>query len=162
MAKTNAQFIDFQIPGTISLLENLKHDTVALWGTLNATEMLLHLAETIAYSNGKTELQSPDIPHHTFDHLRKFLVGPKGFPKGFVSPLAVPVEQNTVETFSKAYTTLLEEIQRFRLFWETHPEALKFNPIFGMLNKEQWMMLHNKHFTHHFQQFGLIDLLPSI
>jgi len=30
------------------------------------------------------------------------------------------------------------------------------HPYYGNLNYEQWLLLHSKHFTHHFSQFGLM------
>jgi len=36
-----------------------------------------------------------------------------------------------------------------------NPDALKLNPTFGELNKAEWEIFHEKHFTHHFKQFGI-------
>ncbi|MFY8020551.1 MAG: DUF1569 domain-containing protein, partial [Bacteroidia bacterium] len=42
-------------------------------------------------------------------------------------------------------------------FWEKHPESIFNHPVFGPLNKQEWMKFQSKHFTHHFTQFGIFE-----
>jgi len=41
-------------------------------------------------------------------------------------------------------------------YFELNPEVKTVNVTFGELNKDEWDIFHQKHFAHHFSQFGLI------
>ena len=47
-------------------------------------------------------------------------------------------------------------IDDYILFFENNPGAIPVNVTFGELNKEEWIVFHKKHFTHHLSQFGLM------
>jgi oxepin-CoA hydrolase/3-oxo-5,6-dehydrosuberyl-CoA semialdehyde dehydrogenase len=51
---------------------------------------------------------------------------------------------------------LKSEIDDYEIFFENYPGAKPVNVTFGELNKEEWDVFHQKHFTHHLSQFGLL------
>jgi hypothetical protein len=50
---------------------------------------------------------------------------------------------------------LLEWID-FEEHYSTDERKTENHPYYGPLQYEQWCRLHAKHFTHHFEQFGLL------
>jgi len=50
----------------------------------------------------------------------------------------------------------MDNLKKFSIYYKENPEAEHMNFVFGKLNKEMWELMHKKHFTHHFEQFGLI------
>jgi oxepin-CoA hydrolase/3-oxo-5,6-dehydrosuberyl-CoA semialdehyde dehydrogenase len=57
----------------------------------------------------------------------------------------------------RAKKKFFEEINNFEEYFKENPEIKPINATFGPLNYEEWVAFHNKHFTHHFTQFGLIE-----
>lgn len=41
-------------------------------------------------------------------------------------------------------------------FYAQNPEATPTHPYFGPLSREEWEVLHHKHFYHHLKQFGAV------
>jgi hypothetical protein len=54
-----------------------------------------------------------------------------------------------------AIDEFVDEWLDFEQHFETEGQV-ETHPYYGSLNKELWLKLHSKHFTHHFEQFGLI------
>ena len=44
-----------------------------------------------------------------------------------------------------------------KYYFEENPDATFINLTFGELDKTEWDVFHEKHFKHHFNQFGLYD-----
>jgi oxepin-CoA hydrolase/3-oxo-5,6-dehydrosuberyl-CoA semialdehyde dehydrogenase len=58
----------------------------------------------------------------------------------------------------EAATLELENIlERYEQFFENNPDIKTAHPTFGYLTKKEWDVFHQKHFIHHFSQFGLSD-----
>ena len=55
-----------------------------------------------------------------------------------------------------AKEALLNSLKEFQIYYRENPHAQHYHTKFGMLNKEMWELFQRKHFTHHFEQFGLI------
>lgn len=151
---------DFRTINYKLFFENLKDDSKPKWGKMSLQHAIEHLSDSLLISNGKNPLKMPEIPTQTFDHLRKFLLGKNQFPQGFISPLIgddLPDLRN--ENLENAKNELVKEIENYMIFWSENPNAKFYNPTFGILNFKEWELFHNKHFRHHFNQFGLIDIL---
>ncbi|MFI5156234.1 MAG: hypothetical protein ACHQEM_08610 [Chitinophagales bacterium] len=56
-----------------------------------------------------------------------------------------------------AITQLKIELKNFDQFFKDHPLAKPVNPTMGPLDHKEWIIFHNKHFTHHFKQFNLLN-----
>jgi len=54
-----------------------------------------------------------------------------------------------------AIEQLKEELIAFDKFFEDKT-VTAINPALGVLNYEEWLMVNNKHFTHHMGQFELV------
>jgi oxepin-CoA hydrolase/3-oxo-5,6-dehydrosuberyl-CoA semialdehyde dehydrogenase len=69
--------------------------------------------------------------------------------KGQLQPLRFP-------DLESAKSALFDELSLFHLYYDENPDAKHINPLFGELDKAQWLQLHFKHSHHHFTQFGLL------
>ncbi|MBK8353022.1 MAG: DUF1569 domain-containing protein [Saprospirales bacterium] len=49
-----------------------------------------------------------------------------------------------------------ETIQQFLKIINEPTFKTKLHPVFGEIDKQQWLTFQYKHFSHHFMQFGLL------
>jgi len=138
-------------------LEELKPDKKALWGKMTAQHMVEHLIYTMQISNGKLKFQCVNPPER-LTALKSFLLSSKPFPRLYINPVIGPdlVELKYTD-IEEAKDKLKDEISDYYDYFQQNPGAKPIHMIFGELNKEEWDMVHQKHFTHHLTQFGLIE-----
>ena len=149
-------FVESDLESFLSILNKIEVSSKPLWGAMHAQRMVEHLSDGVNMSMGKGDFQL-EIPEDRVAKMVQFLDSDK------------PMAQNIQVSFAKADTALrnldLEEaIDEFTLAWvdfeefyENNPDFTALHPYYGNLNFEQWKRLHSKHFTHHFNQFGLIE-----
>lgn len=141
----------------INVLNNLSKDTKPNWGIMTAQHMVEHLVLAVQSSNGNFAFNEFITPPEKVPTLKRFMFSSRPFPKNFVNTVIgeglKPIMFSDLDTAKKK---LIEEINNFEEYFKTNPEAKPINATFGPLNYEEWIVFHNKHFTHHFNQFGLI------
>ena len=151
----NAHFIKEEIP---ALLQNLKAETPAKWGMMNAQNMLEHLGMLFYVSTGKPTIKI-QTPADKLERLLAFLMSEKFFQRN-VKIAALPAD-NTVplkyKDLAAAQQKLMQQINAFYAAFENDAEKTIAHPVFGMLNLAQWEQFHRKHTQHHFRQFGLLE-----
>jgi len=139
-------------------LNNLSKETNAKWGVMNAQQMLEHLADffDVSYEKIIFPLVTPQ------EHLPKykaFIYSDKTFrentkaPASVLGDTALPYRFGTLE---EAKENLRNSVENFVTYFKTNADKTTVHPVFGSLNFEEWVLLHHKHVTHHFKQFGLI------
>lgn len=148
-------FIAADLSEFLILLEKLSADTTPNWGKMSPQRMVEHLTDGIKMSMGKGDF-ALEIPEDRVSKMLLFLDSDK------------PMAQNIQVSFALEDTPLRnldldEAIDEFTLAWvdfeelyENDPSFNAIHPYYGSLNYNQWLRLHSKHFTHHFNQFGLI------
>ncbi len=142
------------IPLTLQLTEN----SAAKWGKMNAQQMVEHVADFFKVSTG--EIVFPLLT--PLEHLPKykaFLLSDKEFRENTQAPLDVlPSEPLSTRcpNLEDAIAKLQRSISNFIKHFETDPHAQTVHPVFGVLNYEEWVLLHYKHVLHHAKQFGLV------
>ena len=144
--------------GLHSLLSNLTENTQPKWGSLKAQNMIEHLAKTLQYSNGKKEIAQRGSDEEALKARQAFIYTDVEMSMGLRSPLLpaagpVPFEFSDLE---EAKMNLNKELDDFETYHKSHPNVLFIQPRLGRLNHKEWIVFHNKHFIHHFKQFGLI------
>jgi len=141
----------------LELLGTLHHDTKQLWGKMSAQHMIEHLILAVRMSNGKLNISCFNPPEK-IPTLKRFLMSGRPLPKEFINPLIgeglLPLEYENLEG---AKLVLKKEVEDYYKYFEEHPDASLVNPTFGELNKNEWDVFHEKHFTHHLGQFGIIQ-----
>jgi hypothetical protein len=142
-----------------SILKQLNEDTKPRWGSLKAQNMIEHLATVLQYTNGKKQIAQRTTEEEGRKAKEAFIYSDVPMSMGLKSPLLpaegpVPFEFDNLEEAKKE---LIKQLDDFEAFHAEHPDALFVQPRLGKLNYKEWIVFHNKHFTHHFKQFGLVD-----
>lgn len=146
-------------PELNSLLNNLTENTQPKWGQMKPQNMVEHLAMVLQHTNGKKEAPQRVTDEEALKAKQFLIYTDAEMSKGLKTPL-LPAEGSIPFEFSsldEAKRNLNKEIDDFEIFHANHPDALFVQPRLGKLNYKEWVIFHNKHFTHHFKQFGLIE-----
>ncbi len=137
-------------------LEVLDPNSKPLFGKMSPQHMVEHLNITVMFSNGMFP-QKLAVPAEKAELFKQVVVhSDKEISQGFKTPLLgdePPAFQ--FAGLEEAIEKLKESVSAFDRYFEQHPNDEPINPILGPLNHEEWIVFHNKHFTHHFKQFGL-------
>ena len=134
------------------ILTKLKADTKPLWGTMNAQQVVEHLEINFHYSSGTKEATLITPKEHVAP-TQKFLMGEKPLPKEYKAKFLTEKDfELRADNLNDAIGSLLSHLNEFL----NNYEGTALQPAFGILDKEKWIMLNRKHFTHHFSQFGLV------
>lgn len=148
-------FLEMDITYLVELLDKLSPDTKPSWGHMNAQQMVEHLSDSIKISSGKLILPL-EVPEEKIPKMQAFLESDKAMAKNIEVPFAKKDTPLRHEELALAIDEFLLEWIDFEEFFGENPESRTSHPYYGPLNYEQWLRLHAKHFTHHFEQFGLI------
>ena len=139
-------------------IENLKIDDSPIFGLMGPQHMVEHLLLIVKISNGR--LQSPLLLSEEKAKMYKaFLIDSDNeFPLGFKAPSlpidsVLPLKYPDIETAKQA---LRDSLDAFVLHFKDNPDLKIMHPTMGILNYNEWVIFHTKHFTHHFKQFNLI------
>ncbi len=132
--------------------QKLVADTPPLWGTMNATEMLLHC-------NRVNEQLLNTEPLKKGTHLKQYigrwlvLYLLPTFPKNRQTPKRnITKGQIDAAEFTTQQQHFIEIIRRF----PHHQKPIELpHPYFGDLNTSQWGLAGYKHIDHHLRQFGV-------
>lgn len=145
-----------EILNFLQYIDKLSEGTKPLWGKMTPQHMIEHLILAVRTSNGKLKIECFNPPEK-IPTLKRFLMSSRPLPKEFINPVIGP-DLLPLEFISlaEAVNNLKLEINDYILYFENNPQAVLTNPTFGDLNRDEWIVFHNKHFTHHLQQFGLI------
>ncbi len=148
-------FINADIETILGVLSKLEETQKPVWGSMSAQRMVEHLTDAVRISNGKLILDL-EIPEEKIEKMQLFLASETPMAKGIVVSFAskdTPLRHSEIEL---AIDELTEEWCDFEELFESDELTKTQHPFYGDLNFEQWKRLHSKHFTHHFEQFGLI------
>ncbi|MFD2552560.1 phenylacetic acid degradation bifunctional protein PaaZ [Bizionia sediminis] len=139
-------------------LKKLTPDTKPQWGIMTPQHMVEHLEFTYKIAAGDIQDFEIATPEKILEKVHNSLYNYEKFPKGTNFPLLetntlAPLQHPDLET---AITKLIEQRDKYLLYFEQHPEAVLKNIVFGHLNKYEWYLLERKHLNHHFEQFKLL------
>ncbi len=140
------------------LLEKATEETSALWGIMKMQNMIEHLATVIQYTNGKKTATQRTTDEEAKAARQALIYTDMEIPIGLKSPL---LNGNVAEPFiflglEEAKKDLNDQLNDFENYFKTNPSVTCIQPRLGPMNHQEWIIFHNKHFTHHFKQFGLI------
>lgn len=151
-------FVGEDLESVLTYLNRLTPETPAQWGSMSAHRMVEHLTDTVRIATGKNP-QKLEIPEDRLERMQQFLASDKPMAQNIAVPFATP-EMNTQlrnEELELAIDEFVDEWLYFEELFESHPGHTALHPFYGELNYEQWKRLSQKHHTHHFTQFGLIE-----
>ena len=140
----------------LELLAQLTPEQKPKWGIMTTQHMIEHLIQAVQTSNGKLVLECIN-DRDKLATLKRYLMSNRPLPKGFVNPYIgkrlIPLKYSS---FEEAKSELEKEINDYYDFFDKKPNAKLTNVTFGELEKNEWIVFHDKYFTHHLTQFGLI------
>lgn len=149
-------FIKPNIETFLSYLQELNPKTPPRWGKMSAQRMIEHLCDNLYMAIGKGKFKLV-IPEEKVEKMQAFLNSPKPMAKDIKVYFAP-------EEYSLRNSNLKNALIEFQNAWRSfedhfnqYPNDTTIHPFYGQLTKELWLKLIAKHFTHHFEQFNLID-----
>lgn len=151
--------IDIQNHTEISdLLEKLNPENQPVFGIMTPQHMIEHLILLVKLSNGGLKGQLMRSEETAVKWKQGLIYSDMEFPMGIRVP---GQEENTLpelryENLEKAIEKLESELKIFEEFYKDDKNKSTMHPALGLLNYEEWIIFHNKHFMHHFKQFGLV------
>lgn len=152
-------FIELNRRNIQKLLNSLTENTKPNWGKMTAQQMLEHLEITLLYSIGEPEVEKCFTPEEHLEKYQDSLYNHRKMPKDFPAPF-LPEDGTLPElkykNLEQAKEEFLENFQKYQIYYRENPDAEHLHFVFGKLNKEMMELFHKKHFTHHFEQFGLL------
>jgi hypothetical protein len=143
-------------PDLLAPLYQLPTDAQPKWGVMGPQHMVEHLSLIMRVSNGK--INAPlSSPEEKLPRLLNFLRSEAPLPREFKAPgISATPAPLRFAGMEEAIARLEREVADFRTFFKENPEATPIHPVFGPLSFADWVLFHNKHFTHHYAQFGLL------
>lgn len=137
-------------------LADLKENQQPVFGKFTPQHMVEHLAYTVELSYGKVNLSFAS-KEENLPALRAFLYSDKEIRAGAKAPfLGDDLPDLVCSSLEDAKQKLSVSLTLFHEYYAVNKSSQHMHPVFGMLNYEEWLMFHSKHFALHFKQFELI------
>ena len=136
----------------ISRINELKPDTMPLWGKMNVSQMLSHCQAPMDVAFGNISLKANPIIALIGRMMKKKIINAKEFKKN--SPTAPAFIRNYPCEFEQSKSDLIDKISRLA---SDGLSAIKTDkhPFFGKMTHDDWDKLMWKHMDHHLRQFGV-------
>lgn len=139
----------------IPLLNRLAPSAIPVWGSMNAQQMIEHLESTLLHSIGDMPVQLL-VPPEKLPQMIEWLHTEKPLTRGFRNPL-VKEGPNRYPDLETAIHHMVTALAGFFRFYAENPAHQAIHIVFGSIGYEDWQRFHQKHFRHHFTQFGLLE-----
>jgi len=138
----------------IARVKELSPGSKAIWGKMNANQMMCHLTDQMRHAIG--ERDNPDMSNLFFRTVGKWLViNVVPVPKNIrTAPRVDQMIGGTKPTdFESDRETLVSYVKKMASL----PDDFEWGPHFrfGAMNKKEWCALTHKHADHHLRQFGV-------
>jgi len=139
------------------ILSRLDVNAVPLFGKMTAQHMVEHICGGVIFSNGKLPQKLYYPPEKAAIMKNILIYSDAGFPKDFKAPmLGDNLPKLVFPDLPTAIDRLSKQLDNFHEYFKQNPTIKPIHPVMGELDYNEWIIFHNKHFTHHFKQFGLI------
>jgi oxepin-CoA hydrolase/3-oxo-5,6-dehydrosuberyl-CoA semialdehyde dehydrogenase len=126
---------------------------VPVWGKMTPQQMVEHLVDQVQWTNGK-KIPTCDIYAEKAERSKQVMIYTDAqIPKNVIlGDLPGNYEYPDIEA---AINQLMTELDEFYHYFE-EPGISCIHGGFGPMDHKEWIIWHNKHFTHHLRQFNLI------
>lgn len=135
-------------------IEQLRPDSVPLWGKMHVAQMLAHCCVSYEMFYEKDKFPKPGLLMKFFIKLfvKSLVVGEKPYPKnGRTAPAFLITEEREFREESERLIAYLRKTQQLGEGYFEGKESLSF----GKLSAAEWNTLFYKHLDHHLRQFGV-------
>ena len=140
----------------LAVLNGLTPNQKPLWGKMNAQEMVEHLSDMLMMARGTGNF-TIDVDAETIARRQQFLLSDKEMAKNIAVPFTKELIELRNDELELAVDEFTDEWLNFIELYENNPDASVVHPYYGALDFNLWLKMHDKHFMHHFKQFGLIE-----
>lgn len=147
-------FIELNIEEILKKLESLSPNQKPIWGEMTSQLMIEHLTDSIKMASGKISFPM-EINDDLVPKMQSFLNNDKPMARNIAVSFAPKDAALRNEEIELAIDEFLLEWIDFEDIFSENPNFKTMHPYYGFLDYEQWCKLHQKHFSHHFEQFGL-------
>jgi Protein of unknown function (DUF1569) len=139
------------------LLKKVNSDMPALWGKMDAQQMVEHLAYVLSISNGRLQVDADAEPERLAYRKMRFFEKDVPFTRS-IRVKFVPEEPDPYiyADIEQSKNFVLQQLERFYEYHQEHPDIQPVHPNFGPMNYEEWVQLQARHLRHHLTQFGVI------
>jgi hypothetical protein len=136
-----------------NVLFALKADAIPLWGKMTPQQMVEHMIRQLEFSNGKRTFKCELPPDIAAANKQIWIYTDAQIPHNV--GLGAPLDPYRFESLQHANEQLMKELVDFDEFYVDN-NIMCDHAAYGPLNYKEWVIWHNKHFTHHFKQFSLV------
>lgn len=147
-------FVQQEVP---QYIKQLKTDDEPLWGSMSVQHMVEHMTIAIKASYGRIKAEPMTDEAKMSIRKERFFSNDMPMPKGvrvnFAPETPGPLYYKNLD---EAKEKLFHDLAAFFQYYKENPDAQNLHPGFGLLNYEEWIQMHGRHFLHHLKQFGLI------
>lgn len=161
--KTIQELETFLATDFLAWLDVLTENHTALWGRMDAQQMVEHLTVAINVSNGK-QLVELVTPIEKIDKIKNIALLSDRPMQREIRNVALPLDPMPYvnENLPTAKLALKSSILLFKQYFENNADKKQLHNIFGELTYHEWLWFHYKHLIHHFSQFGVIPTVERI
>ncbi len=133
-------------------ISNLTATSQPLWGTMTASQMVVHCQKPLDVAEGNLLMKRNIIGFLFGKMARKSFLKKDEFTKNL--PTAPQFKITDAPDFENESKILLATVVRFA---EVGPAVIHnyTHPFFGTMNEEEWGILQYKHLDHHLKQFNV-------
>ncbi len=159
MVQKKSPFPEINRKNIDEYLTKLTVNHKANWGTMTPQHMVEHMEQQYRFAaNQKGDFEIATPAEH-LDKYRETIFNHRPMPQGHKHPLMRAEGNEDLEhaDLPMAKMKLLEAMDAYEEYFKENPEVRTKNVVFGMMDKFEWDLLANKHFDHHFKQFGILD-----
>jgi hypothetical protein len=140
-----------------SVFSNLKADAKPLFGKMSARHVVEHLCTIVKVSSGKKQGKFFLTQEEAELLKAKLIYGDAELSPGIKNPAMGDEPPALIHSdLDTALEELYNEIGYFEEHYKKNPGITHTHPRMGELNYNEWLVVHSKHFAHHFRQFQLI------
>jgi len=155
MVQKKSPFMELKREHIQDALSRLNTDTKPAWGSLTPIGLIDHLLDAYEVTMDGKE-RAITTPEKVLEKFTESLFNHRPFPQNTEAPYGSFDGDYRYTDLEEAKQALLKAHDAYEAFFKEHPEHTSVHPVFGELNKYEWDLVARKHYTHHFQQFGLI------
>jgi hypothetical protein len=140
-----------------AIIEDISGEEKPLWGMMTVQHMVEHLIFPLQFVTSGMPVQIL-TPEDRLPKQRAFLMSEFGMPHNFKMPL-LPVDtlpKLMGESLNDSKKMLKDALNKFFSILDDPSFTTLPHPLFGNLNREEWLTFQYKHFHHHFSQFDLM------
>jgi hypothetical protein len=137
-----------------NVLFALKPHDIPLWGRMTPQQMVEHMISQLEFSSGKRTFKCELPQEVALANKQVWIYTDAQIPHNV--GLDVRLDPYLFNSLHDANKQLMLELDSFNAFYTYNNSLTCDHVAYGPLNYKEWIIWHNKHFTHHFKQFNLI------